>query len=109
MPAIPLLGHARSWLHWVTWCEVSTSTAPLANWVNRGNIPWLSSFRHSNNSSGECCKNCTARHEILRTVFRRETGFKAPVQVVLEFPMTAKGAGGAWEELDLSQLMEAER
>src|SRR5215469_6635191 len=48
-----------------------------------------------------------ARHEILHSVFRRETGLKTPVQVVLESESILEGK--AWEQLDLSQLTEGER
>src|SRR6266566_1589293 len=44
-----------------------------------------------------------SRHEILRTVFRRQTGMKFPFQVVLE-----KGEVG-WEEVDFSGLATSER
>src|SRR5260370_14258730 len=44
-----------------------------------------------------------SRHEILRTVFRRQTGMKFPFQVVLD-----KGEVG-WEEVDFSDLPTWER
>src|SRR5512146_3298721 len=37
-----------------------------------------------------------ARHEILRTTFRRQTGMKLPFQVVLD------AGAPVWEEVDLS-------
>src|SRR5450755_4409189 len=44
----------------------------------------------------ECLREMVSRHEILRTVFRRQTGMKVPFQVVLET------AAVDWEEADLS-------
>ncbi len=44
-----------------------------------------------------------SRHEILRTVFRRQTGMKVPFQVVLD------SAEFAWEEADFSTVTDAER
>src|SRR5450432_3015459 len=44
----------------------------------------------------ECLREMISRHEILRTVFRRQTGMKVPFQVVLET------AGVDWEEADFS-------
>src|SRR5437879_604577 len=51
------------------------------------------------NSLGEI----VSRHEILRTVFRRQTGMKVPFQVVLEL------AEFGWEQVDLSGLVLSER
>src|SRR5260370_13319278 len=42
-----------------------------------------------------------SRHEILRTVFRRQTGMKLPFQVVLE------SAEFDWEQVDLSELISS--
>ncbi len=42
-----------------------------------------------------------SRHEILRTVFRRQTGMKVPFQVVLE------SAEFDWEQVDLSELISS--
>ena len=41
------------------------------------------------------------RHEILRTVFHRQTGLKLPFQVILESP------DFAWQSVDLTGLDEA--
>ena len=43
------------------------------------------------------------RHEILRTVFHRQTGLKAPFQVILQSP------DFAWQTADLSGLNENQR
>src|SRR5258707_8900298 len=51
----------------------------------------------------ECLREMVARHEILRTVFRRQTGMKVPFQVVLET------AAVDWEQADLSAVAAAER
>jgi amino acid adenylation domain-containing protein len=55
----------------------------------------------------ECLRELVSRHEILRTVFRRQTGMKLPFQVVLET------AGVDWEHAsasqDLDDLFVAER
>src|SRR5258708_4352268 len=48
----------------------------------------------------ECLREMVARHEILRTVFRRQTGMKVPFQVVLET------AAVDWEQADLSVAAE---
>src|SRR6266536_6208307 len=42
------------------------------------------------------------RHEILRTVFRRQTGMKVPFQVVLET------CDFGWEQHDLSSITQEE-
>src|SRR5260221_11982709 len=44
----------------------------------------------------KCLREMVSRHEILRTVFRRQTGMKVPFQAVLET------AAVDWEEADLS-------
>jgi amino acid adenylation domain-containing protein len=51
----------------------------------------------------ECLQEMVSRHEILRTVFRRQTGMKVPFQVVLE------SARVDWERADLSAVSPAER
>jgi amino acid adenylation domain-containing protein len=48
-------------------------------------------------------RQLVSRHEILRTVFRRQTGMKVPFQVVLE------SQEPAWEEIDLSASRKEER
>jgi amino acid adenylation domain-containing protein len=47
-------------------------------------------------------RKMVARHEILRTVFRRQPGLKVPFQVVLET------AGVAWQQMDLGTLDQSE-
>src|SRR5450755_3914957 len=51
----------------------------------------------------ECLREMISRHEILRTVFRRQTGMKVPFQVVLET------AGVDWEQADFSAIATTER
>src|SRR5450755_1226419 len=51
----------------------------------------------------ECLREMVVRHEILRTVFRRQAGMKVPFQVVLE------SAGVDWETADFSATAAAER
>ena len=51
----------------------------------------------------ECLREMVSRHEILRTVFRRQTGMKVPFQVVLET------AAVDWEVADLSAVSLPER
>jgi amino acid adenylation domain-containing protein len=51
----------------------------------------------------ECLREMVSRHEILRTVFRRQAGMKVPFQVVLET------AGVDWERADFSAIAAAER
>src|SRR6266480_702297 len=48
-------------------------------------------------------RELVSRHEILRTVFRRQTGMKVPFQVVLE------SCDFGWENEDLLRLAESER
>src|SRR5215470_496564 len=48
-------------------------------------------------------RELVARHEILRTVFQRQTGMKLPFQVVLESDEFV------WAQTDLSSLVEGER
>src|SRR6266700_1722450 len=48
----------------------------------------------------ECLREMVSRHEILRTVFRRQTGMKVPFQVVLET------AGVDWDEAAISAVAE---
>jgi len=47
-------------------------------------------------------REMVARHEILRTVFRRQPGLKVPFQVVLET------AEVAWQQIDLGRLDQSE-
>src|SRR5882672_11076828 len=46
----------------------------------------------------DALRTMVSRHEILRTVFRRQTGMKVPFQVVVE------SEGFGWEQVDLSAL-----
>src|SRR6266496_2850914 len=48
-------------------------------------------------------REVVSRHEILRTVFRRQTGMKVPFQVVLD------AAELAWGEADLSTVANPEQ
>src|SRR5450432_278739 len=62
----------------------------------------------------ECLKELVARHEILRTVFRRQTGMKVPFQVVLEtaeidWEQVDFSAAGAEQKLKFDALFEAEK
>jgi hypothetical protein len=56
-----------------------------------------------------CLRRIIERHEILRTVFRRETGLKMPVQTVLEFQIILNNAVKVWAEVDLSKETYSER
>ena len=49
----------------------------------------------------EAVRDVVTRHEILRTVFHRQTGLKLPFQVIRE------SADFAWQAVDLSGLDEA--
>jgi amino acid adenylation domain-containing protein len=51
----------------------------------------------------EALRNLVNRHEILRTVFRRQTGMKVPFQVVLE------ASDFGWQHTDLSSAGRTER
>src|SRR5947209_8683931 len=51
----------------------------------------------------DALRSMVSRHEILRTVFRRQTGMKVPFQVVLE------SAEFGWRQLDVSSLSPSER
>ena len=51
----------------------------------------------------DAVRDLVSRHEILRTVFRRQPGMKVPFQVVLE------SAEPAWEVIDLSASSEIEQ
>jgi amino acid adenylation domain-containing protein len=48
-------------------------------------------------------ESLVSRHEILRTVFRRQTGMKLPFQVVLD------KAAIAWQEVDLTDVSSSDR
>src|SRR6266516_1711642 len=51
----------------------------------------------------ESLQEVVSRHEIMRTVYRRQTGMKVPFQVVLD------AAELAWEEADLSRVANSEQ
>ncbi|HEY8670090.1 MAG TPA: condensation domain-containing protein, partial [Terriglobales bacterium] len=51
----------------------------------------------------DALRSMVSRHDILRTVFRRQTGMKVPFQVVLD------SAEFGWRQLDLSALAAPER
>src|SRR5690349_24534206 len=51
----------------------------------------------------DALREIVSRHEILRTVFQRQTGMKVPFQVVRETPEFV------WEQVDLSSIALPER
>src|SRR6266542_1203700 len=66
---------------------------------------WLLSLkgRVQADRTHECLREIVSRHEILRTVFQRQTGMKVPFQVVLD------NAEADWRQIDLSSLTPSQR